>query len=169
MFAVIAASCLGLAAVGSALPAYVKSALGAAAAFAILEAADPLIPYPIVAGPHAAVAAILFAAPAAPLQKTAMSVLGGHVLAAGVAILQVKFLPPAAAVAMKTLVVCLAIGAQKAAGAVHPPAVGMAFVWATTGIDDPLKLVGPLIGCVILLVVQQIWLALTGDGKPKTA
>ena len=67
-------------------------------------------------------------------------------------------------------VVMLAVGAQKALGAVHPPAVAMAFIWATSGQDDPLKGVGPLIGCAILVVCQQVWLELTGPtpaGKAK--
>jgi CBS-domain-containing membrane protein len=116
--------------------------------------------------PHAAVAAILFAAPPKPAGETAVAVLGGHLVAVALAILQVKFLPVQAAAVVKVLVVALAVGAQKATSTVHPPAVAMAFVWATSGNDDPLKAVGPLIGCTLLVVVQQLWLIVT---KPKTA
>ena len=54
-----AAVCIAASIGAKGLPDAVKSFLGAAAAFAALEAADEFIPYPIVAGPHAAVAAIL--------------------------------------------------------------------------------------------------------------
>ena len=139
----------------------------AAAAFACLEAADSFIPYPIVSGPHAAVVAILFAMPAKPLQDTLIGVLGGHIVAAGMAVAQVKFLPAAAVPMAKTIIVALAVGAQKMTGAVHPPACGVAFVWATSGQDDPMKLAGRSSG-TILIVVQQAWNALTaGSGKAK--
>ena len=137
----------------------------------MLEAADTVVPYPIVAPPHAAVVAILFAAPAKGATDTAKAVLGGHVAAMAMAILQLKVLPmvPAAAFAAKTVIVALAVGAQKAAGAVHPPAIGIAFIWATTGQDDPMKAVGPLIGCTVLIAVQQLWNELTASNKPKAA
>ena len=140
----------------------------AAAAFAVLEASDAFIPYPIVSGPHAAVVSLLFATPVKPLQDTVIGVIGGHVVAAGMAVLQVKFLPAAAVPMAKTIVVALAVGAQKLSGAVHPPACGVAFVWATSGQDDPLKLIGPLIGCSIIIAVQQAWNAAT-SGKAKAA
>ena len=168
IFGAIAIATLGIAAAVKGLPAYVISALGAACAFATLEAADTVIPYPCLAGPHAAVVAILFAAPAKGLYDTAFAVLGGHIVAAGIAILQLKLLPPSAAFLTKTIVVTLAVGAQKALGTVHPPACAIAFVWATSGQDDPMKLVGPLIGCTILIVVQQAFIALTAS-KPKKA
>lgn len=163
LFAAAASVCLavGIATKSSSLPAYVGSALGAAFAFSVLELAAGSIPYPILAGPHAAVAAILFAAPAKGMKDTAVAVLGGHLVAMGIALLQVKYLPAQAAFAAKTIVVMLAVGAQKALGAVHPPAVAVAFIWATSGQDDPLKVVGPLIGCAILVVCQQVWLKLT--------
>ena len=171
LFAVVAAVCIAASVGAKGLPDAVKSFLGAAAAFAALEAADEFIPYPIVAGPHAAVAAILFAAPAMPLQKALMGVLGGHVIAMAVAIGQVMFLPEVAKWAAKTAIVAAAIGAQKAAGAVHPPACGVAFVWATSGQGDPMKGIGPLIGCVILIAVKYGIDALAGQvagGKAKT-
>ena len=61
----------------------------------------------------------------------------------------------------------LAVGAQKAFGAVHPPAVGMAFVWATTGKTDIMGLVGPLIGCAVLIACQQAWITLMADAPKK--
>ena len=168
MFGAIAAACAGLAVMVKDLPPYVTSALGAAFAFALLEAADEFIPYPIVAVPHAAVACILFAAPVKAAAETAQGVLGGHVAAAGVAVALLKVkLPAAAAFALKTIAVALAIGVQKALGTVHPPAIGIAFVWATSGQDDPMKLVGPLIGCCVLIAAQQGWLQLTVTEKKK--
>ena len=170
LFAAIAAGCIGVSVAVKGLPDAVKSCLGAAAAFAVLEAADTVIPYPVVAGPHAAVAAILFAAPAMPLQKAIMGVIGGHIVAMVVSIGQVMFLPEAAKWAAKTTIVAAAIGAQKAAGTVHPPACGIAFVWATSGQDDPMKAIGPLIGCCLLIAVKYTIVALTaGDGKAKGA
>jgi CBS-domain-containing membrane protein len=127
------------------------------------------VPYPIVAGPHAAVAAILFAGPAMPLPKKIMAVLGGHAVAMAVAIAQVKLLPEAAKWAAKTAIVAAAIGAQKAAGTVHPPACGIAFVWATSGQGDPTKAIGPLIGCAILIAVKQLMEEISGSNKPKSA
>ena len=115
----------------------------------------------VFGGRHAAVTAILFGAPAKGLQDTAIGVLGGHVIAAVLAVLQLKMIPEVAQFASKTLIVAVAVGAQKACGAVHPPAVAIAFVWATSGQTDPMKLVGPLIGCTILIAVQQVWVALT--------
>ena len=157
--------------VGRGLPVFVVNALGAAFAFSCLEVANHFIPHPLVAGGHAAIAAILFASPAkgAPAATHVRGVLGGHVIAAGVAIGLAKALPEAAAFATKTVIVTLVIGAQSAAGALHPPACALAFVWATTKETDPMKLVGPLIGCAVLIVCQQVWLVLTPKAKDKVA
>jgi CBS-domain-containing membrane protein len=170
LFAAIAAGCIGVSVAVQGLPDFVKACLGAAAAFSVLEAADTIIPYPIVAGPHAAVAAILFAGPAMSLEKKIMGVLGGHAVAMAVAIAHVKLLPEAAKWAAKTAIVAAAIGAQKAAGTVHPPACGIAFVWATSGQDDPMKAIGPIIGCAILIAVKELIDALSGSSaKAKAA
>uniref|UniRef100_A0A7S2DC71 HPP transmembrane region domain-containing protein n=1 Tax=Haptolina brevifila TaxID=156173 RepID=A0A7S2DC71_9EUKA len=163
IFAGLAVACTAIGVAGSALPSYAKAALGVATAFAVLEVANELIPYPLIGAPHAAVATVLFAAPSKPLQETALTVIGGHIIAVALAVLQVKFLPAAAAALVKTLVVALSVGAQKATGTVHPPAVAMAFVWATTGNNDPLKAIGPLIGCSVLIGVQQLWIVLTSS------
>ena len=165
------AALAGVATAGRGLPGYVVSALGSAFAFASLEVANHFIPYPIVAGGHAAITAILFASPAkgAPAATHVRGVLGGHVIAAGVAIGLAKALPEAAAFATKTVIVTLVIGAQSVAGALHPPACALAFVWATTKETDPMKLVGPLIGCAVLIVCQQVWLVLTAPKAPAPA
>ena len=169
LFAAIAAASIGAIVAVKQLPDWAKSCLGAAAAFSALEAADFFVPYPIVSGPHAAVAAILFAGPPMPLQKALMGVIGGHVVAMAIAIGQVMLLPEAAKWAAKTAIVAAAIGAQKAAGTVHPPACGVAFVWATSGQGDPMKAVGPLIGCCVLIGIKELIVALTaGDAKAKT-
>ena len=51
IFVGIAVACVAVGAGVKTLPAWLKSALGAAAAFACLEAADPFIPYPTISGP----------------------------------------------------------------------------------------------------------------------
>ena len=79
--------------------------------------------------------------------------------------------PPPRTLTIPFMRVAAAIGAQKAAGAVHPPACGVAFVWATSGQGDPMKGIGPLIGCVILIAVKYGIDALAGQvagGKAKT-
>jgi len=149
------------------MPAWASAALGAAAAFSLLEVADAFIPYPLVAGPHAAVVGILFAAPPKNAMATAKGVLGGHIVAVGAAIL-LQMAPLAGLdFALKTLVVMAAVGAQKATDTVHPPACGVAFMWAAGGKTDPAALVGPLIGCAILIAVQQAWV--TKVNKVKLA
>ena len=50
-----------------------------------------------------------------------------------IAVLQLMLLPEAAKWAARTAIVAAAVGAQKAAGTVHPPACGIAFVWVTSG------------------------------------
>eukprot|EP01079_Euglenida_sp_SAG-EU17-18_P000939 gene939-2584_t len=111
IFGAIAVATLAIAvACKGRVPAFVTSALGAACAFSALEAADTVSPYPCLAGPHAAVVAILFASPAKGPVDTAVAVLGGHIVAAGIAILQLRFLPASAALLAKTLVVALAVG-----------------------------------------------------------
>ena len=153
------------------LPDWVGNALGAAFAFSILEAvsASSIIPYPIVAGGHAAVTAILFATPPKTAIDTARAVLGGHVIAASMALALAHGLPEAAGFAIKTVIVTLAVGAQKAAGAVHPPACALAFMWATSAETSPYKLIGPLIGCSVLIVCQQAWVALGKEAKAEKA
>lgn len=171
-FGALAAACAGAGVFVKGVPPFVTAALGAAFAFSVLEVADQFIPYPIVAGGHAAVTAILFATPPKSATATATAVLGGHVIAAGVALAQTKLLPEAAAFAVKTLVVMLAVGAQKAADAVHPPACALAFAWATSKQTDPLALLGPLIGCAVLIGCQQAWVQMTAapaKGKGKKA
>ncbi len=165
------AAVAGVATAGRGVPAFVVSAMGAAFAFSSLEVANHFIPYPIVAGGHAAITAILFASPAkgASAATHLRGVLGGHVIAGGLAIGLAKALPEAAAFATKTVIVTLVIGAQSAAGALHPPACALAFVWATTKETDPMKLVGPLIGCAVLIVCQQVWLVLTAPKAPAAA
>ena len=171
MLAAVAAVAVGVAKYVKDLPAWATSALGAAAAFATLEVVDTFLEYPCVAGGHAAVAAILFATPAKDAYETAVAVLGGHAVAAGVALLQLAALPEQAVFATKTIVVAAAVGAQKYAGTVHPPACALAFVMATTGNNDPKSLIGPLLGCAILIAAQQAFIELTKDGaggKKKT-
>merc|ERR1719183_2155044 len=166
-FVAIAAAAVVVGQLVKGLPPFVGTALGAAFAFSVLEAADTFIPYPIVTGGHAAVTAILFATPlkSAPVAAVAKGVIGGHVIAAGAAIGLAMGLPQSAAFAIKTVIVTLAVGAQSAAAAVHPPACALAFVWATTAETDATKLVGPLIGCAVLIACQQVWNTLNKEKK----
>lgn len=146
-------------------------ALGATAGFAALELADAAIFKPqfglsVVVGGHAAVATILFAAPAKPLQATMYSVVGGHVCAVVASMVQLAFLPEQLAFAAKTMTVALVILAQTAAGAVHPPATAFAFLFVAgnKGYDFAY---GPIVGCVLLVLFQQAWLSVMP--KAKTA
>ena len=145
------------------------AAFGALFAFALLEACEmaifkPYAGFGIVAGGHAAVAAILFAAPAKGAKDTAYAVVGGHVVATIAYLLQLAIVPASCVAAYKTLIVALCIYGQKAAGAVHPPAVAFAFlsVMANKGAMDA---VGPIIGCALLVAFQQTWIEVTKDKK----
>ena len=170
MFAAIAAVAVGVAKYVKDLPAWATSALGATAAFATLELLDNFIDgHNVVSAGHAAVAAILFATPAKDAAETAKAVLGGHAVAAGVALIRLAALPEQAVFATKTIVVAAAIAAQKYAGTVHPPACALAFMTAANGTKDPNALIGPFLGCAILIGAQQAFIALTADdgGKKK--
>lgn len=149
------------------------AALGAATAFAALEAAQEVIFKPqfglsIVAGGHAAVSTILFATPAKSMADTFYGVVGGHVIATLVGMAQLALAPAALDFATKTVTVTLVILAQKALGAVHPPACAFAFMFVGGGktYEDA---IGPIVGCAVLILLQQGILAATDDGKKKKA
>ena len=113
----------------------------------------------------AAVTAILFATPPKDLKATAWSVLGGHVVAVLVALLQLGVLPVEAAFAAKTVIVSLVVLAMKLADAVHPPACAFAFLFVM-GKQGPWDAAGPLIGCAILICCQQALLQLPAASVP---
>mmetsp|Transcript_43479 Transcript_43479/g.98278 ORF Transcript_43479/g.98278 Transcript_43479/m.98278 type:complete len:214 (-) Transcript_43479:472-1113(-) len=145
------------------------SCLGAAASFATLEALDAGLFKPMgfgcVSGPHAAVAVILFATPPKNAKATAYSVLGGHLIAAIAALLQLAVLPAAVAFAAKTVIVSLVVLGMKLADAVHPPACAFAMLFVV-GKQGPMDVIGPLIGCGILVACQQVWLKLPAAASP---
>ena len=76
-----------------------------------------------------AVAVILFATPPKNAKATAYSVLGGHLIAAIAALLQLAVLPAAVAFAAKTVIVSLVVLGMKLADAVHPPACAFAMLF----------------------------------------
>ena len=164
MFLAIAAACLVGAAVskqvGMAAPSV---ALGAAFAFAALEAiellAKPALGFGLFYPGHAPVTVILFATPAKPAQATAYGVLGGHVAATLASLAQLYAMPETIAFATKTITVGLAVLAMKLGDAVHPPAAAFALAFVG-GSKTPMFAAGPLIGCVVLIACQQVWLAL---------
>ena len=118
-FLVVAVACLvGAAAAKQMGIAPATVALGAAFAFAMLEAADLMLVKPYLGlsafyPGHAPVTCILFAMPSKPATATAYGVLGGHVAATLSALAQVYFMPEALAFATKVITVGLAVGAMK--------------------------------------------------------
>ena len=164
-FLVVAVACLvGAAAAKQMGIAPATVALGAAFAFAMLEAADLMLVKPYLGlsafyPGHAPVTCILFAMPSKPATATAYGVLGGHVAATLSALAQVDFMPEALAFATKVITVGLAVGAMKVGDAVHPPACAFALAFVG-GSKGPMFAAGPLIGCAILIASQRIWLAL---------
>lgn len=150
--------------------ASLATALGACFGFAALELVDatitkPFLGMPIVVGGHAAVTAILFAAPALPAATTAYKVLGGHIVATIAGLIQLNFIPPDLATLTKTLCITLAVLGQKATDSVHPPACAFAFIFVT-GNKGYEFAIGPIVGCAVLIAAQQAWLAVTASGAP---
>ena len=138
-------------------------AFGAAFAFAMLEGvellAKPQLGFGLFYPGHAPVTAILFAMPAKPAQATAWGVLGGHVAVTLTSLAQLYLVPDTVAFATKTITVFLAMLAMKLGDAVHPPACAFALAFVG-GNKDPMFALGPLIGCIVLIVCQRVWLAL---------
>lgn len=146
----------------------VSTALGAAFAFAMLEAVDvaikPTAGFSAFYPGHAPVAVILFAMPPKPATATAFAVFGGHVLVTLTSLLQLYLLPASLMFASKIFTVGLGILAMKSADAVHPPACAfaLAFVGGNKTADFAQ---GPLIGCAVLIACQRIWLALPAPAE----
>jgi len=149
-------------------------ALGAAFAFAVLEAVDagavkPYLGFSAFYPGHAPVTVILFAMPTKPATATAFAVLGGHVAVTLTGLAQLYLLPASMAFATKVVTVGAAVLAMKASDAVHPPAAAFALAFVG-GNKGPMDAVGPLIGCATLIACQRVWLALPeAAGKGKKA
>jgi len=147
--------------------ATISSALG----FVALEAADALLfkpaGYSCLCPPLAAVAVLLFCLPKAPASQP-RNVLGGHLVATAVALAVSMLLPPAYAIAGKTLVVAGSILAMSLTGTTHPPAAAFAYVFLATGMQPKNLLYPGFAGACILVAVQQVCLAVAPADKPKT-
>ena len=146
--------------------ATISSALG----FAALEIADAFLFKPqgfsCLCPPLAAVAVLLFCLPKAPASAP-KNVLGGHLVATAVALVVSQFLPPQFAVAGKTLTVAGSILAMSITGTTHPPAAAFAYVFLATGMTAKNLLYPGFAGAIILVIVQQLCLAVGADDEKK--
>uniref|UniRef100_A0A7S0EW41 HPP transmembrane region domain-containing protein n=1 Tax=Phaeocystis antarctica TaxID=33657 RepID=A0A7S0EW41_9EUKA len=143
--------------------------IGAALGFLALYATSQVLPMlpgdvKVMCPPLGAVAVLLFCLPKAPASSTYAVIIGhlvGGAVAVGVNQVLAKGDPMAPGVA-----VALAIFGMKLFDCVHPPAAAYAFFAAVQGFDHPKYVLFPgLLGAVVLVVVQKVYLSLTATAK----
>jgi len=128
---------------------WMKAGLGAALGMGFIGWLGDLTHEPLLIAPFGATCVLLFAVPSSPLAQPA-NVIGGHLLAASVALLLRTFLPPDWwAIA---LTVGLVIGLMGAFRLTHPPA-GATPVVVMLGDPGPVFLLIPMLTSSVLLVL----------------
>eukprot|EP00320_Phaeocystis_rex_P020225 CAMPEP_0119062594 /NCGR_PEP_ID=MMETSP1178-20130426/6145_1 /TAXON_ID=33656 /ORGANISM="unid sp, Strain CCMP2000" /LENGTH=162 /DNA_ID=CAMNT_0007043893 /DNA_START=87 /DNA_END=575 /DNA_ORIENTATION=+ len=149
-----------------------QAGIGAALGFLALYAASQALPMlpgdvKIMCPPLGAVAVLLFCLPKAPASATYSVILGhlvGGAVAVGINQLLTKGDPMAPGLA-----VALTIFGMKLFDCVHPPAAAYAFFAAVQGFDHPKFVLFPgLLGAVVLVVVQKVYLQLIATAAPKS-